>query len=181
MRYPLHTVSIHAPARGATFHQTHSPALRGVSIHAPARGATELRLSQVRALPVSIHAPARGATYRDMIRVYSGGFQFTLPRGERRVCRHIPIAYLLVSIHAPARGATSVSTMERVRSHGFNSRSREGSDRERPKRHLHSSVSIHAPARGATEFISSLSAVRQVSIHAPARGATSTRHTHLPC
>ena len=41
-KYPwlLLQVSIHAPARGATFEEMVSQALGGVSIHAPARGAT---------------------------------------------------------------------------------------------------------------------------------------------
>ena len=56
------TVSIHAPARGATAALSSSSTHCPVSIHAPARGATPTRLSVRTALSVSLHAPARGAT-----------------------------------------------------------------------------------------------------------------------
>ena len=100
-------VSIHAPAWGATKHDSRDAASRQfqftlprgerqlpslaqqqfakVSIHAPAWGATPrpgvLPASQV----VSIHAPAWGATFWPILasRPFST-FQFTLPRGERR-------------------------------------------------------------------------------------------------
>ena len=57
---------------------------------------------------VSIHAPAGGAT-AFLCAGYSGStkFQFTLPRGERRMTRARYWALRLVSIHAPAGGATA--------------------------------------------------------------------------
>ena len=59
----LRSVSIHAPARGATRVNTLCIMSRQVSIHAPARGATWFQAAMSRDLPsVSIHAPARGAT-----------------------------------------------------------------------------------------------------------------------
>ena len=58
----LQSVSIHAPARGATvFPLSQYPRL-WVSIHAPARGATIPLSRPLWMNPVSIHAPARGAT-----------------------------------------------------------------------------------------------------------------------
>ena len=55
-------VSIHAPARGATwFSQDFSP-LKKVSIHAPERGATKLYVGTDAPYGVSIHDPAKGAT-----------------------------------------------------------------------------------------------------------------------
>ena len=56
-------VSIHAPARGATFRAASFCGSSSVSIHAPARGATSLFICFVVGFCVSIHAPARGATY----------------------------------------------------------------------------------------------------------------------
>ena len=57
------TVSIHAPARGATAADQPQPAPRPtVSIHAPARGATADQPQPAPRPTVSIHAPARGAT-----------------------------------------------------------------------------------------------------------------------
>ena len=56
-------VSIHAPARGATFRVEPPPTHITVSIHAPARGATPRTPAENRLKTVSIHAPARGATH----------------------------------------------------------------------------------------------------------------------
>ena len=77
-------ISIHAPARGATFGQCPKCKKEMISIHAPARGATVLGYVPPNEEVISIHAPARGATeallkiYRILI------FQSTLPRGERQ-------------------------------------------------------------------------------------------------
>jgi len=102
-------VSIHAPARGATFQKsfheilenvfqsTHPRGVRRwlvrrrlffihVSIHAPARGATQFLPFPLKGGAVSIHAPARGATVASLF---------------------VKLAEL-VSIHAPARGATKL-------------------------------------------------------------------------
>ena len=55
-------ISIHAPARGATYHVQPDDRFFLISIHAPARGATpECRNSNSIGI-ISIHAPARGAT-----------------------------------------------------------------------------------------------------------------------
>ncbi len=77
-------ISIHAPARGATF----TTAIRYVgfkiSIHAPARGATCLYSKILTNILISIHAPARGATLIVGIPAFLCIFQSTLPRGERQ-------------------------------------------------------------------------------------------------
>ena len=116
------TVSIHAPARGAT--REHRPRHRQahVSIHAPARGATIAAKAEAEArtsfnpraregrdssglqagnfaAQVSIHAPARGAT----------GMHIAAPASNG------------VSIHAPARGATDGPTIARGQSLTFQS------------------------------------------------------------
>ena len=100
------TVSIHAPARGATLSQSIIKRDLLVSIHAPARGATRRNNLKATAYPVSIHAPARGATFISInnqarlacfnSRTREGCDAFYQSRGHRR----------RVSIHAPARGAT---------------------------------------------------------------------------
>ena len=56
------SVSIHAPARGATPDWGNTRVEFIVSIHAPARGATLLGTLLHVIKGVSIHAPARGAT-----------------------------------------------------------------------------------------------------------------------
>ncbi len=77
-----------------------------VSIHAPARGATYRIGSHVHRLYVSIHAPARGATSIGLkLPPLSKGFNPRSRAGSDRasltLCLDQP-----VSIHAPARGAT---------------------------------------------------------------------------
>ena len=102
------SVSIHAPAKGATFPKREQTMWEIVSIHAPAKGATASPATSNRATPsfnsrpceggdgadvyaqaytiyVSIHAPAKGATVI--------GFLCSFQKD--------------VSIHAPAKGATS--------------------------------------------------------------------------
>ena len=124
----IFSISIHAPARGATIKPISSISSLSISIHAPARGATISRPGILRSQHISIHAPARGATkipgHKDGCPV----FQSTLPRGERQDKNPVDTLKILISIHAPARGATS---------------------RQGPHRRL-ICISIHAPARGAT-------------------------------
>ena len=118
-----------------------------VSIHAPARGATGDLLAAHAQPTVSIHAPARGATSPSCSPPpVSPLFQSTLPHGERPVYRYI-VAMNRVSIHAPARGATRCGHAH-CRDGCFNPRSRTGSDAHCAI--CADGVSIHAPARGAT-------------------------------
>ena len=57
------TISIHAPARGATAYPAQNTLREaGISIHAPARGATIPVVPPALFKYISIHAPARGAT-----------------------------------------------------------------------------------------------------------------------
>ena len=173
-----------------------TPKRKTISIHAPARGATKDLLRKVNLPEISIHAPARGATHAIRTRCFRFGyfnprsregsdvlgmsiyhcsikFQSTLPRGERLKLLTEYKSTSLISIHAPARGATELSFLVLPPI----------------------SISIHAPARGATlhhllvffgrcQFQSTLPrgerrgvfvplALHQlISIHAPARGAT---------
>ncbi len=73
--------------------------LLSISIHAPARGAT-LYIDLVFGEEViSIHAPARGATRQTRPRpVRPAGFQSTLPHGERRQKFHIFLDYGILFI-----------------------------------------------------------------------------------
>ena len=66
--------------------------LHTISIHAPTRGATLPSETGSSAIKISIHAPTRGATkklYGTQLRLT---FQSTLPREERRVQR-CPLSY----------------------------------------------------------------------------------------
>ena len=124
------------------------PALATVSIHAPARGATRIYLA-VRVVYLFQSTPPRGGrpTQAHLCRSYprfnprprAGGDRGLRPKAE-------PI---MVSIHAPARGATASASAE-ARRNGFNPRPRAGGDPTTSKEVEGISVSIHAPARGAT-------------------------------
>ena len=99
-------ISIHAPAKGATFtgdplnvlSTDFNPRSRegsdyqhlltfnnaGISIHAPAKGAT-LELDKLKSYSrISIHAPAKGATAFTIFSQPRKIFQSTLPRRERQ-------------------------------------------------------------------------------------------------
>ena len=79
--YP--TVSIHAPARGATTRRKKHRRSRH-SFNSRAREGRDVRRSlRLRAGEVSIHAPARGATELMMDWAIENAFQFTRPRGAR--------------------------------------------------------------------------------------------------
>ena len=123
----LNIISIHAPAKGATWsgcrrqlgiqfqstlprrerltNSIHRVCYTQISIHAPAKGATDADRPVRLVVDISIHAPAKGATsfWVSISRLYQ--FQSTLPRRERRL-------FCGKGLH-----------------HGhFNPRSREGSD-----------------------------------------------------
>ena len=55
-----------------------------ISIHAPAKGATYTAGKKVYTRLISIHAPAKGATTGAQLLPFEVGFQSTLPRRERR-------------------------------------------------------------------------------------------------
>ena len=64
-QYDRHeSISIHAPAKGATVTPADGWVKGLISIHAPAKGATLSRSRTCDAGKISIHAPAKGATDR---------------------------------------------------------------------------------------------------------------------
>ena len=122
-----------------------------ISIHAPARGATYLSNIILLMGGISIHAPARGATFWNQFKdVYSEIFQSTLPQGERRRCRSIRYALKIISIHAPARGATVINVASDGGSYISIHAPARGATDSVNDFEFSSAISIHAPARGAT-------------------------------
>ena len=123
-------VSIHAPARGATFLFAHTSVREKVSIHAPARGATFSRTVKftMREI-VSIHAPARGATSCVPHPLRLSLFQSTHPRGVRLRDKHIMMIIMKFQSTHPRGvrlGVSIVGTYQTTQ--GFNPRTREGCD-----------------------------------------------------
>ena len=84
-----------------------TPVVLTVSIHAPAKGATVRSALADLAIDVSIHAPAKGATaVRSTVLAKLAEFRSTPPRRGRRGRQSVVAAGRGVSIHAPAKGAT---------------------------------------------------------------------------
>ena len=143
------------------------------SPHSRAReGRDYLKIQCYRKVYVSIHAPARGTTKE--------------PAKPERLVN--------VSIHAPARGATAVDGRITLQARGFNSRAREGCDkdhdqgrddgggfnsraregRDRARSAFRLPVMLfqYTRPRGARLYPGGVLVQGGVSIHAPARGAT---------
>ena len=138
----LSSVSIHAPARGATGRGLTRTAIAMFQSTHP-HGVRHVASGVSMPLGVSIHAPARGAT----MSVDSSGsalmFQSTHPHGVRLGSAGRETMLTSVSIHAPARGAT-VNAAYQVQHHGFNPRTRTGCDvRNMTKNHKLAFQSTH--------------------------------------
>ncbi len=153
---PRLTVSIRAPAWGATPGLADVGDAQDVSIRAPAWGATFDLHVEGAVAGVSIRAPAWGATRHHCAHARELVFQSALPRGERPTFSALMPAWLLFQSALP-RGE---------RRFGFGFGLREGD------------VSIRAPAWGATRETHPGDRGGDVSIRAPAWGATS-RPRHL--
>ncbi len=196
----------------------HRQSSLSVSIHAPARGATRIRW-RLRSRPGCFNPRARAG--RDVVRLGGSNlrsgfnpraragrdfcgmnssaspvvFQSTRPRGARHHNEHGDDITGTFQSTRP-RGARQNFIEDFLRHIGFQSTRPRGarqdlvsflfaplgfqSTRPRGARPdaLHyfaepGDVSIHAPARGATALLLALSDGSHVSIHAPARGATS--------
>ena len=151
--YDVASISIHAPAKGATIQPfwtaERSPVFQStlprrerrdiptpkvtprheISIHAPAKGATPLASEVKQQLSISIHAPAKGATKQH--RSTQPPNSYFNPRSRE--------------------GSDTTSTSRTMQPSNFNPRSREGSDMDAAElERMHRDISIHAPAKGAT-------------------------------
>ena len=122
-----------------------------ISIHAPARGATRTMTSSVRSTSNFNPRTREGC---DEIIAYldakAEAFQSTHPRGVRPPEKGHGARRSGISIHAPARGATSSKELPKPMQPDFNPRTREGCDRAVLRGLVRAIISIHAPARGAT-------------------------------
>ena len=151
------SVSIHAPARGATHAAGMSHGdTRVVSIHAPARGATHPSHGVATLDHASFNPRSRAGSDVCMSAISMQLHASFNPRSRAGsdliACRHAPRRYL-VSIHAPRAGSDLACAIWMLPAYRvFQSTLPRG---ERPCIGLSSQihvlmVSIHAPARGAT-------------------------------
>ncbi len=124
-----YTVSIHAPARGAT-RNTRAPDRRPACFNPRSRtGSDAVAAAPVPPPPVFQSTLPHGERpSRDVFHIDDHVFQSTLPHGERRPNAVPPARDNGVSIHAPARGATHNGSKNTVAACRFNPRSRTGSD-----------------------------------------------------
>ena len=195
IKWSIICISIHAPARGATFYCPFFRYTISISIHAPARGATFIAVKlfncwrfqsthprgvrrsingkAISNIFISIHAPARGATLQWLGADADGHISIHAPARGATTVGELAERYRDISIHAPARGATArLGRLDR-RGTEFQSTHPRGVRHEPLVKHqLWRMISIHAPARGATNQVYRRQRPRRISIHAPARGAT---------
>ena len=148
----LETVSIHAPAGGAT-----SYARWGVtwttSFNPRSRGGSDVLPSPYMQCNHGFNPRSRGGSDA-MLRFPLLPVPCFNPRsrGGSDAMRAHALEYLKVSIHAPAGGATRHCSITHSCMYSFNPRSRGGSDFMPFKRTQSPCiVSIHAPAGGATK------------------------------
>ena len=143
-----------------------------VSIRAPARGATAQVQNLTKFWAFQFALPRGERLFRYGHEILAEVFQFALPRGERRWERDVALLNTGFQFALP-RGERRDLLRRRCRpGHGFNSRSREGSDYRDLLAYAAARVSIRAPARGATIDRRRHRQGNDVSIRAPARGAT---------
>ena len=143
-----------------------------ISIHAPAWGATRACLQSLRKSYISIHAPAWGATTPPFCKTQEHLFQSTLPRGERRDSLESPIQIPIISIHAPAWGATIVF-VTLARQFVFQSTLPRGERLYRIWSCMKTRVFQSTLPRGERRFAAGAKRPpAEISIHAPAWGAT---------
>ncbi len=152
-----------------------------VSIHAPARGATQ-PLRDVKHIHETFQStPPRGGRLIEYRRHwYNDMFQSTPPRGGRQHPIDMVSRYLNVSIHAPARGATDSCCSQSQDYFVFQSTPPRGG-RHHPQRSNSREHGFQStpPRGGRPGYHGGCGDSRSVSIHAPARGATSGRCSRI--
>ena len=129
--------------------------LCSISIRAPARGATGYAQHYAGDGYISIRAPARGATIILVELQESVKFQSALPRGERQWTGTAIVTRPNFNPRSREGSDLSLSIRSWLITN-FNPRSREGSDQIPHQSSEYSSISIRAPARGATRLTGSL-------------------------
>jgi len=124
----VRSVSIHAPAWGATEVETLASAIIFVSIHAPAWGATVV-VSGIAQVLMSFNPRARvGRDLRKLTGMWCGlRFQSTRPRGARRIFLCL-ISTIYKFQSTRPRGARRRNRYSESQDWGFNPRARVGRD-----------------------------------------------------
>ena len=164
-----------------------------ISIHAPTRGATNEKIKKWQSEIISIHAPTRGATERKQNYEHDNIFQSTLPREERLSSRKEKGLYKDFNPRSHER-SDNLFLKQWISTRNFNPRSHERSDtakcsvichqefqstlprEERPDRHDQTDIccifqsTLPREERPCQEL--QIDDLKNISIHAPTRGAT---------
>ena len=98
-----------------------------ISIHAPTRGATNEKIKKWQSEIISIHAPTRGATERKQNYEHDNIFQSTLPREERLSSRKEKGLYKDFNPRSHER-SDNLFLKQWISTRNFNPRSHERSD-----------------------------------------------------
>ena len=151
-----------------------------VSIHAPARGATYVSKSLRRKDEFQFTRPQEARQPLELLIHKPDRFQFTRPQEARLTTPIVPFMDSLFQFTRPQE-ARLQRLYERDARGGFNSRARKRRDTGCCSFLRPFGVSIHAPARGATQRIPTTIQCSVVSIHAPARGATRACPSQKTC
>ena len=175
---PLDTISIHAPAKGATLVLVASAPSKEFQSTLPRRERQEWQGKVYSIDGFQSTLPRRERLCETDKRSIGLKFQSTLPRRERQQKRSRILTIQKFQSTLPRRERLSSADIETVHKH-FNPRSREGSDRSEVKILTCQKISIHAPAKGATSMDDRLIRIETISIHAPAKGATNCLHDTL--
>jgi len=145
--------------------------LSTVSIHAPARGATQKYKIVSYPYFVSIHAPARGATPETAFYTVSQKFQSTHPHGVRP--NHLIISQFYLCFNPRTRtGCDKVILKQYDELMRFNPRTRTGCDILLRVNFFVQKCFNPRTRTGCDVRILAICEQSNVSIHAPARGAT---------
>ena len=187
-------VSIHAPAKGATFYRPPSCHLtvcfnprpreggdtgcRRARTDAyasfnprPREGGDDCKWSSWPRMQGFNPRPREGGDRSKWTMLFrSDPFQSTPPRGGRQDGVFLSREDMVVSIHAPARGATNESISVASVMLGFNPRPREGGDRLVWWRLIRSSEFQSTPPRGGRPFPHSMQLTRLMFQSTPPRG-----------
>ena len=144
-----HSISIHAPPRGATPASRSKRRRADFNSRPSARGDPRRNQQHRQERAISIHAPPRGATFSLVHCSSPHVFQFTPLREGRRLYRKGNCYFDDFNSRPSARG-------DLIMVPSLNA----------------PMISIHAPPRGATDCCPKIQAIVVISIHAPPRGAT---------
>ena len=143
-----------------------------ISIHAPAKGATYLQITIPIRQQFQSTLPRRERPVRSCQGVVSHENFNPRSREGSDISANNYSNTTAISIHAPAKGATTLLLLSFQIFFHFNPRSREGSDPVWYSFFIFRNISIHAPAKGATDMLKQRQNACVISIHAPAKGAT---------